>query len=60
MERAWHKETVCLETGDSLFLLVHNYAGSNFIGQYLAGSPPAEISGNFTDFTAFFDGQIQS
>lgn len=36
MERVRFKETVFLETSDSLFLLVSNYAGSNFIGQYLA------------------------
>lgn len=37
MERLRFKETVFLDTSDSLFLLVHNYLGSNFIGQYLAG-----------------------
>lgn len=37
MQRVWVKETVFLETSDSLLLLGHNYACSNFIGQYLAG-----------------------
>lgn len=37
MERVRLKETVFLETSDALFLLVHNYAGLNFIGQYSVG-----------------------
>lgn len=36
-KRTSFKQTVFLVTSDASLLLVHNYAGSKIIGQYLAG-----------------------